>query len=220
MKSKINIFSLFILIFILGGISYFLYSQNILLDLDSIINFTESFGIFSYIIFFLIVLIEVVAAPIPGVILYIAGGILFGTFIGGTIAFLANVAGATVAFFIGRKFILKDSEKKQKKDYFNKAIEKYGGYTMFLLRVNPLTSSDIFSYLAGISKMNFKKFLTGTTLGLLPLIYIQSYLGEEIITKNEFLFNTFLIISLIYVLIFVYLIIHRGLFGWIMKKFR
>jgi len=59
MGSKINIFSLFILIFILGGISYFFYSQNILLDLDSIINFTENFGIFSHIIFFLIVLIEV-----------------------------------------------------------------------------------------------------------------------------------------------------------------
>jgi len=145
---------------------------------------------------------------------------LFGTFIGGTIALLANVAGATVAFFIGRKLILKDSEKKQEKHYFNKAIEKYGGYTMFFLRVNPLTSSDVFSYLAGISKMNFKKFLTGTALGLIPLIYIQSYLGEEIITKNELLFNIFLIISLIYVLIFIYLIIHKGLFGWIMKKFR
>jgi len=85
---------------------------------------------------------------------------------------------------------------------------------------NPFTSSDVFSYLAGISKMNFKKFLIGTTLGLIPLIYIQSYLGEEIITKNELLFNIFLIISLIYVLIFIYLIIRKGLFGWIMKKFR
>ena len=220
MKSKVNFVALIILIIAVGGLSYFLYSQELLFDIDSIISFTEQFGVFSYLIFFLIVLLEVVAAPIPGAILYAAGGILFGTFVGGTIALVANVVGASIAFFIGKKFIIKHDKKedKEKKHYFDRALEKYGGYGIFFLRVNPITSSDIFSYLAGISKMNFKKFILGTTLGLLPLIYIQSFLGGEIIRNSEFLYTLFIIISLIYFIVFLYLVIKKGLGKWIQKR--
>lgn len=73
-----------------GGVLYSLIND----DVDSLILFLNSFGFMGIIVFFIIVVIEVIVAPIPSVILYAAGGILFGTFWGGTAALLANILGA------------------------------------------------------------------------------------------------------------------------------
>lgn len=67
---------------------YSYYSRGIIYsisnsDQESVINFIDSFGVFSYVIFILIVILEVVLAPIPALALYVAGGALFGTFLGG-----------------------------------------------------------------------------------------------------------------------------------------
>ena len=210
MGRKIDAFALIVIIFLLGVIAYFLYSNDLISNPDVMLNFIRNFGVFSYFAFFFIVVLEVVVAPIPGAILYTVGGILFGPLLGGTIAFVANIIGSTIAFYIGKKIIL-DEETLKKKDRLDKMINQYGGYSIFLLRINPLTSSDIFSFLAGVLRMDFKKFILGTTLALAPLVYIQSYLGEEIFLKSKILFSVLIIASIIYVIGFVLFLIKKKL---------
>ncbi len=188
--------------------AFFLNKSGLLSDLDSIIAFVESFGSLSYLVFALIVILEVVAAPIPGLILYTAGGILFGTFVGGTIALVGNVIGASIAFFLAKHFkeSLKLKVSRKERGKFDKFSEKYGGHAMFFLRVNPLTSSDIFSYLAGITRISFTKFIVGTTLGLAPLIYLNSWVAEKVVLESRFLISLFVALSIAYLLAFVYII--------------
>ncbi len=210
MGRKIDIFALVVIIFLLGIIAYFLYSNDLISNPDVLIDFIRNFGVFSYFAFFFIVILEVVVAPIPGAILYTVGGILFGPLLGGTIALVANIIGAIIAFYIGKKIIL-DEETIKKKDKLDKMINKYGGYSIFFLRINPITSSDIFSFLAGILRMDFKKFILGTTLALIPLIYVQSYLGEEIFLKSKALFSILIIASIFYVIGFILFLIRKKL---------
>ena len=208
MGRKIDIFALIVIISLLGIIAYFLYSSGLISNPERIIEFVKSFGSFSYVAFFIIVLLEVIVAPIPGAILYTVGGILFGPIIGGTVALVANIIGSIIAYFIGKKIII-DEEKIKKKDLMDKMMNKYGGLSIFLLRLNPLTSTDIFSFLAGTLRMDFKKFIIGTSLGLAPLIYIQSYLGEEIFLRNKTFLSILIIISIAYII---------GLIIFLMRK--
>jgi len=210
MGRKIDVFALIVIIFLLGIIAYFLYSNDLISNPDVLINFIRNFGVFSYFAFFLIVVLEVVVAPIPGAIIYTVGGILFGPLLGGTLALVANIIGSVIAFYIGKKIIL-DEEAIKKKDRLDKMVSKYGGYSIFLLRVNPLTSSDIFSFLAGVLRMDFKKFILGTTLALAPLVYLQSYLGEEIFLKSKALFSVLIIASIVYVIGFILFLIKKKL---------
>lgn len=210
MGRKIDIFALIVIITLLGIIAYFLYSSGLISNPDSMINFIQGFGALSYLVFFLIVILEVVVAPIPGTILYTVGGILFGPLLGGTLALVANIIGAIIAFYIGKKIIL-DEEEIKKKDRLDKMINKYGGYSIFFLRINPLTSSDIFSFLAGTLRMDFKKFILGTTLALAPLVYVQSYLGEEIFLKSKILFSALVIVSIAYIIAFIFFLIRKRL---------
>jgi uncharacterized membrane protein YdjX (TVP38/TMEM64 family) len=178
-------------------------------DSDSIIEYINSFGIFSYVVFILIVALEVILAPIPALALYIAGGALFGAFLGGILTLIGNVIGASIAFFLarrfGRKFVERKVDKKMR-EKFDKFSQKYGVFSLFLLRVNPFTSSDLFSYLSGLTNMKIKIFLIGTTLGLIPMIFAHTYFGETFVSNHPILYSVLLLISVVYLLIFLYLI--------------
>lgn len=210
-EHKVLISILFIILlflyynYIKGGILHSLVNY----DMDPLISFIDSFGFFSIIAYLIIVIIEVVIGPIPSIVLYAVGGVVFGTLLGGTTALLGNIFGAIIAFKIAQKYGRKYVEKNMNKDklmIFDKFSQKYGGYTIFFLRVNPLTSSDIFNYLAGLTKMPLKHVVLGTAFGLAPLVYAQSYMGGGFVTNNSLLYLLLIFISIVYFIVFIYAI--------------
>lgn len=203
-----------IVILILAAVVYSYFSQGLIFsliysDTDSVANFITSFGIFAEMIFVLIVVLEVVIAPMPPLILYIVAGLLFGGFIGGVLTLLGNLIGAFIDFKISRNLGKRSVEKninKNLKRKFDNFFEKYGAFSIFILRINPLTTSDIVSYLAGFTKIKTRSFLIATGLGLIPLIFIQTYLGDIFLKDHPVLSAITILISLFYLLIFGYLI--------------
>lgn len=196
------------------GIFYLLATS----DTNSVVEFINSFGFFAIVIFVLLVILEVVLAPIPPLVLYLAGGIIFGAFLGGTLTLVGNVLGAIIAFYVARRYGRKSVEKKvpiKLRRNFDDFSKKYGAFALFLLRLNPLTTSDIFSYIAGLTKMKTRKFILSTALGLAPLIFFQTYVGEIFVKDNPFLTLVFLAIGIFYVAIFLY-----GLWYLVFKKVR
>lgn len=178
-------------------------------DSQGIIDFVDSFGFFAALIFVLLVILEAVLAPVPPLVLYVAGGFLFGAFFGGILTLFGNLIGAIIAFKIartfGRNFVEKrvDAKKRKKFDNFS---EKHGALAIFILRLNPFTSSDLFSYLAGLTKIKVRSFLIATGLGLIPLIFLQTYIGETLLKNNPLLSLILIILSAVYLLVFIYLI--------------
>lgn len=209
-------FFLSILVAFFFWIFYSYYSNGLIFllfagDLNRLFSFVASFGIFAWIVFVFIVVLEVLFVPLPllVLILYAVGGTLFGAFLGGVLTLVGNLIGAAIAFYIaktiGREFIeRKISERRRQK--FDKFTEKYGAWAIFFIRLNPFTSSDIFSYLAGLTKMRLGFFVFATGLGLIPLIFVQTYLGESIFKLNNSIFLILMILSAIYLLVFFYLI--------------
>lgn len=173
-------------------------------DADSLTNFISEFGFWSYFIFILLIILEAVFAPIPPLVLYVAGGTIFGGLLGGILALIGNIVGAALAFQVshhyGKERILPKIPKGLRKR-FDKFSNKYGPQSIFFLRVNPFTTSDVFSYLAGLTSMNFYKFLIGTAAGLLPIIFLQTYLGEQI-QNNPIVAKISIIIGALYVGLF------------------
>jgi uncharacterized membrane protein YdjX (TVP38/TMEM64 family) len=191
--------------YFIKGIIYYTINS----DVDSVVVVVNSLGFWSYFVFVLLVILECVLAPIPPLVLYIAGGVLFGAFFGGILTLFGNIIGAGIDFFIARRYARGLVEKKvdtKLRKKFDDFSQKYGGFAIFLLRVNPLTTSDLVSYLAGLSKMKAKSFLIWTAVGLIPLIFIQTYLGEFFIKENPILYTIVVVLSILYLIIFVYLI--------------
>lgn len=158
------------------------------------------------------VVVEVVIAPIPGTLLYAPAGAIFGAFLGGTLSLIGNVIGAGLACVIGRilgerlagrRFVGSDLGK------YRELVEKRGVWMILLLRANPLTSSDVVSYAAGIVGVPVWQVLVGTLIGMLPLCYLQSYFAEQVFQIIPGAVYWLIGVSLIYVIALVVFLIRK-----------
>lgn len=129
------------------------------------------------------VVIEVLVAPIPGTLLYAPAGALFGGFMGGTLSLIGNTIGAAIACGVGSA--VGEAALARRIDgtrlvAYRTAIQERGVWVVLLLRINPLTSSDLVSYMAGAVGVPIWRVALGTFIGMAPLCFAQSYLAEQI----------------------------------------
>jgi uncharacterized membrane protein YdjX (TVP38/TMEM64 family) len=174
-------------------------------------GFFAQFGSAAPLAYLAVVTIEVVVAPIPGTMLYAPGGVIFGGFQGGLLSLAGNVLGAAVACQVVRilggdraeRFLARSALAP-----YEARLSKRGAWIIFLLRVNPLTSSDVVSYAAGFTRMPVWKLMLGTCAGMAPLCFAQSYLAEGILSAFP---------NLIYPLVAA-CIVYSVIVLWIMSK--
>jgi len=168
-----------------------------------------SWGSLAPFVYVLIVTLEVIVAPIPGTMLYVPGGLIFGWKVGGITTLAGNIIGATICASVSRtlgrpyaeRFFARESLAK-----YDTLLSRNAIRVIFLLRVNPLTSSDLVSYAAGLTSMPIWKVIVGTALGMAPLCFLQAYFAEELFTRFPVLLYPLVVVSVLYVAYVVWLL--------------
>lgn len=165
-----------------GGVVHALAAAALAGDgsIDALRDAIESTGPLAPVVYVAAVVVEVMVAPIPGVMLYLPGGAIFGGFRGGALALTGNVIGAALAAWvagtIGTRFLnVNDWPRLQR---YGDVIARRGLVVIILLRLNPLTSSDLVSYAAGFVGVPVWRVAVGTAIGMAPLCFAQSYASE------------------------------------------
>ncbi|MDA1231179.1 MAG: hypothetical protein O2856_10430, partial [Planctomycetota bacterium] len=67
-------------------------------------QFFRQAGVWAPLVYILFVTIEVIVAPIPGLLLYAPGGLIFGPWLGGLLALTGNVLGSGISCGLTRSF--------------------------------------------------------------------------------------------------------------------
>lgn len=133
-------------------------------------------------LYVLFVTVEVVVAPVPGLFLYAPGGAYFGGVPGGALALAGNTLGAGLACWLMRRFgynklrglLTENGQALQQR------LGSHGFWFVLLLRLNPLTSSDMVSYAAGLTPMPVWQVMLATCIGMAPLCFAQSVLAASV----------------------------------------
>ena len=169
---------------------------------EALRSFFSWWGPLAPLAYVFLVIVEAVIAPIPGAILYLPGGVIFGGFWGGTLSLIGNVVAAGICCRLMRTLV----GQTWSRDFFaagrlrrvKEFILKHGVLSIALLRVNPLTSSDIVSYAAGLTPLSTSTVMLGTLLGMAPLCYLQSYLSMGLFTVFPWLIWPLVVGCLVY----------------------
>ncbi len=152
-------------------------------SLDALRQALFRWGPLAPLVYVAAVVVEVLVAPIPGTLLYAPAGALFGGFQGGVLSLTGNTIGAAVACAIGRTLgeeaVTRRLEGSRLAGHVE-AIREKGVWVILLLRLNPLTSSDLVSYAAGAIGVPVWRVALGTFIGMAPLCFAQAYLAEQI----------------------------------------
>jgi len=118
---------------------------------------------------------------IPGSLLTMKGGCLYGTVLGTFYVLIAAILGAIFAFLLGRYFcrdlVLKKLEKYPKFKAVDRAIAQEGWKIVFLMRLSPLFPFNLLNYLLGITTISLRDYLIGS-LGMFPGVFAYVYIGS------------------------------------------
>jgi uncharacterized membrane protein YdjX (TVP38/TMEM64 family) len=125
--------------------------------------------------------LQIVIAPLPGAALAYTAGYLFGALPAALYSITAILIGSALGFLLARRFGMPLIEKLAPKSWMERwhnlsAVNS--SFTWFLLMLAP--TADIFYFIAGLTRLTFRRFMLIVLLGRLPGILLSSYLGDNI----------------------------------------
>jgi uncharacterized membrane protein YdjX (TVP38/TMEM64 family) len=159
------------------------------LTLDYLKSSQEKFAILyadnriAVIAVYMLVYILVTALSLPGAaVMTLAGGAMFGFWVGFVVVSFASTIGATLACFVAR-FLLRDWVQKKfadKLSAINEGIDKEGAFYLFSLRLVPIFPFFVINLVLGLTKMDLITFYWVSQLGMLPgtMVYVNA--GKEL----------------------------------------
>lgn len=144
-------------------------------------DWVARFGWFGPVLIVLVMVVQMFLIIIPSWLLMIVAIVAYGPVWGSVIILIAIFAASSVGYFIGRYFgpviaqRLIGYKAEQKVSDF---IERYGVWAIVITRLNPMLSNDAISFMAGILRMGYWKFIGATMLGIAPLVVLIAVLGQ------------------------------------------
>ena len=125
--------------------------------------FISGFGVWAPLVFFSLQFLQVIIAPIPGNVLGVVGGGLFGFVNSLILNGLAIYLGSMAMFAIGKHFservALKFVEKETYDHYLKIVSGKKGKLSLFLAFLLPFFPDDALCLIAGSSNLSYKEFI-------------------------------------------------------------
>ncbi|MGO3719368.1 MAG: TVP38/TMEM64 family protein [Mesonia hippocampi] len=151
-------------------------------DEQRIKEWVSGFGWFGPIVLILAMVVQMFLIVIPTIALMVVSILAYGPVWGSIIILVAVFAASSVGYFIGqylgKTFILKLlGEKTENK--IEGFIEDYGFWAVIVTRLNPFLSNDAISFVGGMLKMGYWKFIGATMVGILPLTIFIAILGKS-----------------------------------------
>ncbi len=131
---------------------------------------------------FILAYVVSTVALLPGSILTLAAGFVYGPVWGLAIASPASVAGATCAFLLGRTLLRNWAEEKvggsARAQAIDAAIEREGFKLVLLLRLSPLFPFNLLNYALSLTRVRTGTYVLASFLGMLPGTAMYVYLGS------------------------------------------
>lgn len=154
--------------------------------IDFITNITLTLGPLFGI---LLIILESIIPALPLAVFISLNIITFGAFFGFVISCFATVLGCILSYYLVRKGFSDKLYKHIKEDgkisLFLKNTKKLSFPNLVLLMAMPFTPAFAVNIAAGLSKMDFKKFLLALLISKPFMVYFWGYVGKTLIESVQ-----------------------------------
>lgn len=151
--------------------------RNALVWIDSL----GSWGAIAFIVLYILATV----AFLPGSILTLGAGVVFGVFFGSLYVFIGATLGAIAAFLVGRylarDWIAQKIAGNQKFKAIDQAVGQEGFKIVLLTRLSPIFPFFLLNYAYGITGVSLKDYAiasVGMIPGTITFVYIGSLAGN------------------------------------------
>lgn len=151
-------------------------------DEERISEWVDQFGFWGPLFIILAMVAQMFLIVINVVALMLVAIIAYGPVWGSVIAIAAVLVASTIGYMIGRGLGEAGVRKiigKKAEDKVCGFVSDYGIWAVIIARISPFLSNDAVSFVAGITKMSYWRFIGATLAGITPLTILLAWLGEE-----------------------------------------
>lgn len=118
---------------------------------------------------------------VPGTLLTLGAGFLFGLPLGVATVSAGSVLGASCAFLIGRflarDWIAQHVAGRTRLHALDRATRRNGFLVVFLVRLSPLFPFNLVNYALGVTGVRFRDYFLASWIGMLPATVLYVYIG-------------------------------------------
>jgi uncharacterized membrane protein YdjX (TVP38/TMEM64 family) len=151
-------------------------------DEKRIEEWVSGYGAFGPLVVDVAMIAQMFLLVVPTILLMLVAILAYGPVWGSLLTLLAVAVASTVGYALGRflgentlmRLIGKKTEKK-----LAGYLEDYGFWAVFVTRLNPFLSNDAISFVGGILRMGYLRFMSATILGISPLILVIAILNQS-----------------------------------------
>ena len=192
-RKILSLFQLALLLAIVVGIPAILYFRNpeIIENFRSLEKFNEwiaqykSVGILIYIV---CQIVQIVISVLPGQVIQIAGGYLFGFLTTFLISIIGAAAGTLITFYLakllGRNAIILICGEERFHKYQRIMSTQRARKVIFLIYLIPGLPKDLMAYAAGVSGINAFEFILLSLAGRIPAMTVSILFGVSLYSDN------------------------------------
>lgn len=156
-------------------------------DPITIREYVRGFGVLAPVVFVLLQTGQVLIAPIPGQVVAVAGGYLFGPWRGAAYSLIGMVIGSTIAFVLARRYgrpYVSRHVGDRRVARFDRFIDRSGGTGIFLLFLLPGLPDDVVCFVAGITTIRIRVLALMAVLGRAPAVVFASFIGAGLAAEK------------------------------------
>lgn len=156
--------------------------------LSRVIDDVRNTGPLGFLILLAMQFMQIVVAFIPGEVVQMAAGMMYGPWLGAAVVLLGCIISSAFVFAVvhrlGAPFV-RDMVPTKYLDKFN-AFEESGklSIVVFILFLIPAMPKDTFTYLVPLTNMRMRDFLVLSNVGRIPGIVISTYAANGLVDGN------------------------------------
>jgi pyruvate/2-oxoglutarate dehydrogenase complex dihydrolipoamide dehydrogenase (E3) component/uncharacterized membrane protein YdjX (TVP38/TMEM64 family) len=170
-------------LYVVAGIGIVLAAKYLHIQdlLKSALGWIEKLGPWGVVIFVGLYVVATVLF-VPGSVLTLGAGALFGVALGSVCVSISATLGATAAFLVGR-YLARDAiarkiETDEKFATIDRAVADEGWKIVFFTRLSPVFPFTLLNYAFGLTRVKLSHFVLASWLGMIPGTVMYVYLGS------------------------------------------
>jgi uncharacterized membrane protein YdjX (TVP38/TMEM64 family) len=154
----------------------------------TLVALIQDLGAWGVVLFVAIYAVSTVAM-VPGAILTLLAGFVYGPVYGLLVVVPASLLGATSSFLLGRTvlrdWVRRTMAQSPRAKALDQAVDREAFTLVLLLRLSPLVPFNALNYALSLSGISAGRFVLATLIGEIPGGWLYVYLGSLVTTTAE-----------------------------------
>ncbi|THH35572.1 TVP38/TMEM64 family protein [Neolewinella litorea] len=152
-------------------------------DKPRITEYVRHFGFWGPVVVILLMTLQMFLIVVPSWLLMIIAILAYGGWWGGLLSVTAVTIASTVGYGVGKalsRAALTNLVGRRTEAKLENTVNEYGTGAIVLFRLAPFLSNDAISFVAGMLKMGYWRFILATLAGIVPLTVLLAFFSRDI----------------------------------------